>query len=78
MILAKEGAPNPSALGTTNGLVQMSMSFARTFSPALANSIFALSIESRVLGGNLWVVILGGIACLGSLPSARIAKESAT
>jgi hypothetical protein len=77
MVLAKEGSPNPSSLGATNGLVQMSMCLARTFSPAFSNSTFALSIDSKILGGNLWVVILAGVACLGSLASARIAKESA-
>lgn len=75
MILAKEGAPNPSSLGTTNGLVQMSMSLARAVSPAFSNSTFAASIENNILGGNLWVVVLAGIAYLGSLASARIVKE---
>lgn len=76
MVLAKEGAPNPSSLGATNGLVQMSMCLARTISPAFSNSTFAVSVECKILGGNLWVVILAGIACLGSLASARIAKEN--
>jgi len=76
MVLAKEGAPNPSSLGATNGLVQMSMCFARAFSPAFANSTFATSLECKILGGNLWVVVLTGIACLGSLASRGIVKES--
>lgn len=75
MILAKEGAPNPSSLGATNGLVQMSMSLARAISPAFSNSAFAVSVENNFLGGNLWVVVLAGIACLGSLTSTKIAKE---
>jgi len=75
MVLAKEGAPNPSSLGATNGLVQMAMCLARTFSPAFSNSTFAASIDSDILGGNLWVVILAGVAFLGSFASARIAKE---
>jgi len=78
MVLAKEYSPNPSSLGTTNGLVQMSMCLARMFSPAFSNSTFAASVESNILGGNLWVVVLAGIACLGSLASARIAKAGGT
>jgi len=74
MALAKEGSPNPSSLGATNGLVQMSMSLARMFSPAFSNSTFAASVKSDILGGNLWAVVLTGIACLGSLASVRIAK----
>lgn len=76
MVLAKEGSPNPSSLGATNGLVQMSMCLARTLSPAFSNSTFAASIDSKILGGNMWVIVLAGIACLGSLASAKIAKES--
>jgi len=76
MVLAKEGAPNSSSLGATNGLVQMSMCLARAFSPVLANSTFATSIEYKILGGNLWVVVLAGIACLGSLASRGMTKES--
>lgn len=75
MILAKEGAPNPSSLGITNGVVQMSMCLARTFSPAISNSVFAASVDSKILGGHLWVVLLAGIACTGALASARIAKQ---
>jgi len=75
MVLAKEGAPNPSSLGATNGLVQMSISFARAISPAFSNSTFAVSIERNILGGNMWIVVLAGIAYLGSLTSARIAKD---
>jgi len=75
MILAKERAPTPSSLGATNGLVQMSMSFARAVSPVFSNSTFVASIENKILGGNMWVVVLVGIAYLGSLASARIAKE---
>jgi hypothetical protein len=71
----KEGAPNPSSLGITNGVVQMSMCLARTFSPAIANSTFAASVDSKILGGQLWVVLLAGIACIGSLASVRIMKE---
>jgi len=74
MILAKEGAPNPSSLGATNGLVQMAMSLARALSPAFSNSTFAASIESNILGGYLWVVVLVGIACLGFLASREIVK----
>ena len=65
-------------MGATNGLVQMSMCLARALSPAFSSSTFAVSIDSKILGGNMWVVVLAGVACLGSLASARIVKESGT
>ena len=76
VILAKEGAPNPASLGLANGVVLMAMCVARIASPAIANSVFAASVNTNILGGHLWVVLLAGIACLGSLSSARIVKES--
>lgn len=75
IILAKEGAPNQASLGPTNGLVQMAMAFGKVLSPAIANSTFAASVESRVFGGYLWVLVLAGIACLVPLSSARVVRE---
>lgn len=75
MILIKDNVPNPSSLGQANGLINVAMSFARIFSPALSNSTFAAAIELDVLGGNLWVVILSFIALAGSLCSIRIVEE---
>ena len=77
IILAKEQAPNSSSLGATNGLIQMSMSLARSISPAFADSAFAASIEGNLLGGHLWVVLLAGISCIGSLASAKVVKHCA-
>jgi hypothetical protein len=39
MILVKESAPSPAALGSTNGLVQFSMCLARAFSPAFVRYV---------------------------------------
>jgi hypothetical protein len=77
IILAKEQAPNPSSLGATNGIIQMSMSLARSISPAFADSAFAASVEGNILGGHMWVILLAGISCVGSLASARVVKDCA-
>jgi hypothetical protein len=39
MILVKEHSPSPSALGTTNGLVQFAMCLSRAFSPAFVRLV---------------------------------------
>ncbi|KAG6832687.1 hypothetical protein H0H92_012259 [Tricholoma furcatifolium] len=39
MIMVKEHAPNPSSLGSTNGLVQFSMCLARAFAPGFVRVI---------------------------------------
>lgn len=51
-------APNKQSLGSTNGLTQSLTSIARAIGPALTTSLFAVSKEYNLLGGNLVYVIL--------------------
>ncbi|KAI0052861.1 MFS general substrate transporter [Auriscalpium vulgare] len=51
-------APNKASVGATNGLAQLMGSVVRTFGPALASSLFSLSIEHHYLGGHLVYVLL--------------------
>ena len=55
-------APNKASLGATNGLAQMMVSVMRTFGPAAANSLFALSIRHQYLGGWLVYCVLLAVA----------------
>lgn len=66
-------APNKASLGATNGLAQMMVSVMRTFGPAAANSLFALSIRHQHLGGWLvyWVLLAvasGSVLVATTLP----------
>ncbi|KAF8875926.1 major facilitator superfamily domain-containing protein [Infundibulicybe gibba] len=56
--------PNKHSLGATNGLSQMCVSFARALGPALATSLFSLSVERIILGGYAVYVFLFCISCL--------------
>ncbi|KDQ59071.1 hypothetical protein JAAARDRAFT_128086 [Jaapia argillacea MUCL 33604] len=50
-------APNRASMGATNGVCQMTVSIMRAIGPALANSLFSLSIDNKehhYLGG--WMV----------------------
>jgi MFS family permease len=57
-IFVTRAAPNKESLGSTNGLSQSLTSIARAIGPALTTSLFAISKEYNVLGGNLVYVIL--------------------
>ncbi|KAF8896538.1 major facilitator superfamily transporter [Infundibulicybe gibba] len=57
-------SPNKRSLGATNGLSQTSVSIARAIGPALATSLFSLSVEKNLLGGYAVYVILFCISCL--------------
>ncbi|KAK7691033.1 hypothetical protein QCA50_006136 [Cerrena zonata] len=58
-------APNKRSLGTTNGVGQLIAAIVRAIGPALASSLFALSIERNWLGGNAVYVFFGIISGLG-------------
>jgi len=75
MIIIKDHTAGPS-LSATNGLVNVAMSSARIFSPAIANSTFAVAVKLDLLGGRLWVVILVTCAIFGSYFSMKIVSET--
>ncbi|KAF8589036.1 MFS general substrate transporter [Ramaria rubella] len=52
-IYLTHAAPTRSALGSTNGLAQTITSIMRSFGPATATGLFALSLKYNLLGGNL-------------------------
>ncbi|EAU88341.2 hypothetical protein CC1G_05107 [Coprinopsis cinerea okayama7 len=65
MILVKNHAPSPYALGQSNGLVMFAMCGTRALAPAFVSSIYALSHKDPVAGGYLWVVLMVLISTLG-------------
>ena len=57
-LFVRSAAPTPAALGTTNGLSQTMASFMRTIGPACATSLYAVSREHHLLGGQLVYIVL--------------------
>ncbi|KAI0689432.1 MFS general substrate transporter [Cytidiella melzeri] len=75
MLLVKDSAPNPSALGKTNGLAQFAMCFSRAFAPAFASTLFAFSVSFAFWPLRyLWVFVMVFIAILGTTPSKKISE----
>lgn len=72
IILVKEHAPTPGALSQSNGIVQFAMCFARSFAPFLVSSLFALSIDNRLLWGYLWVVVMISVSSIGGIDARKI------
>jgi len=46
-IFVAAAAPNRASLGATNGLAQLTVSILRSIGPALANSMFSLSVDEN-------------------------------
>ncbi|RDB26103.1 Efflux pump azaL [Hypsizygus marmoreus] len=51
-------APSKRSLGATNGLSQTTVSIARAIGPAMATSLFSVSVEHNLLGGYAVYAIL--------------------
>ena len=72
-IFIAAAAPNKASLGATNGLAQLSVSIMRAVGPALASSVYSLSIDKdhHYMNGGLvyyLTVALGfGAIWVGSL-----------
>jgi hypothetical protein len=68
-------APSRRALGTVNGLAQTVATTCRIFAPLIASSLFSLSKEHNLLGGNAVYVILSLVVCVGLLVSRRLPEH---
>ncbi|KAF8875915.1 major facilitator superfamily domain-containing protein [Infundibulicybe gibba] len=68
-------SPSKHSLGATNGLSQMGVSFARAIGPALATSLFSLSVEKNMLGGYAVYVILSCVSCLAIFLAALLPEN---
>ena len=44
--------------GTLNGLAQMTVSVMRALAPSIAASLFAVSLEQNIAGGNMVYIVL--------------------
>ncbi|KAG6379111.1 major facilitator superfamily domain-containing protein [Boletus reticuloceps] len=76
MLLIKANSPSPGSLGRSNGVVQFAMCSARSFAPFFVSSLFALSIDYNLLGGYLWVVIMGSLSYFSTTISRQISLHS--
>ncbi|KAF7336112.1 Major facilitator superfamily multidrug-resistance DHA1 sub-family [Mycena venus] len=74
-IYISAAAPNRASLGATNGLCQLSVSIMRAVGPALANSLFSLSMEKGYLHGYMVYCVLIGITCVALWVGAQLPTQ---
>ncbi|KAJ7589891.1 major facilitator superfamily transporter [Mycena floridula] len=68
-------APNKRSMGSTNGLSQTTASIARAIGPAMATSLFSLSVEGNYLGGYAVYLFFIGLTFLVLVLVGRLPKE---
>ncbi|KAJ7690121.1 major facilitator superfamily multidrug-resistance, DHA1 sub-family [Mycena rosella] len=65
MMFIMDAAPGPTSLGGVNGLAQMVGTVLRSAAPSFASSLFSLSAEHHLVGGNMVYIVLV-VATLGA------------
>ncbi|KAG6817273.1 hypothetical protein H0H87_010934 [Tephrocybe sp. NHM501043] len=68
-------SPNKKSLGATNGLSQTTVSFARAVGPAMATSLFSLSVEKNVLGGYGVYIFFLLLSCLAIVLATHLPRD---
>lgn len=68
-------------MATVNGVAQMLGSGTRSFAPTFVSSLFSMSLEQGLAGGNMvYYIVLGitlaGIRCTALLPKKRRRSKS--
>jgi hypothetical protein len=67
--------PSKRSLGATNGVAQSAASIQRTVGPAVADWLFAFSIENNVLGGNFIYIVLFALVGVGVSVAAQLPRH---
>ncbi|KAJ7932790.1 MFS general substrate transporter [Mycena leptocephala] len=62
MLFIMDGAPSRASLGSVNGLAQIVGPTLRSIAPTFASSLFALSVEHHIAGGNMVYIVLIAVA----------------
>lgn len=65
--MTNAAAPSPQLLGAINGYAQVISCLVGIIGPGGFTSIFAVSVDKNILGGNLVWIVTTGIAALGAL-----------
>ncbi|CAE6457520.1 unnamed protein product [Rhizoctonia solani] len=73
--MVNDASPSAEALSLINGISQISIVLPQAISPALANSLFAASVDKHLLGGNLVWVLLFVFTCLAFLHSLTLQEH---
>lgn len=74
-VVIAETTPKP-VLGSINGIVQMTGCTMRTIGPVFASSLFSVSLEKRLMGGNFVYVVLYAVVVVGIRSSLSLPQRN--
>ncbi|KAG6888134.1 hypothetical protein C0992_009547 [Termitomyces sp. T32_za158] len=64
-VLLLDSTPNRASLGAINGMAQAVGCITRAIAPTVASSLFSISLQRHLAGGNMVFLILLGISMIG-------------
>ncbi|KAG6877031.1 hypothetical protein C0993_010905 [Termitomyces sp. T159_Od127] len=64
-VLLLQSTPNRASLGAINGMAQAVGCITRAIAPTVASSLFSVSLQKHLAGGNMVFLILFGISMVG-------------
>lgn len=73
-IFITSSAPTRNALGATTGLGQSLVSLVRAVGPAATASLFALSLQHNLLGGQLVYIVLILLVLVALIAAVQLPK----
>ncbi|KAJ7833182.1 member of major facilitator superfamily multidrug-resistance, DHA1 sub-family [Mycena leptocephala] len=74
-IYISTAAPNRASLGATNGICQLSVSLMRAVGPAVANSLFSLSMEKGYFHGYMVYYVLMAVTCVALWVASQLPRQ---
>ncbi|KAF8299925.1 MFS general substrate transporter [Clavulina sp. PMI_390] len=77
MIIIKSSIDDPGHLGSMFGLQQTTSAVARGIAPYFVSTLFAFSVDRRVLGGNLIWIVMVVLSLLGVAMTLKVADVPA-
>ncbi|KAG6816248.1 hypothetical protein H0H93_008239, partial [Arthromyces matolae] len=77
-MLIIELSPTQAALGTTNGMLQAVASATRSIGPTLTSSLFSISLERNLAGGNMVFMVLFVVVTIGVRLTFLLPKPTPT
>ena len=77
-VVLVENVPENGPMGTVNGVAQMLGSGVRSIAPTFASSLFSISLQRGLAGGNMIYYILLAITFVSSRVSFMLPKHVKT
>lgn len=75
MVIINLSSPDRMALGAVNGIATAAGCMARVLGPSLVSALFAISMDGKVLGGDLWWIFMAAMSVVNFSASLLVSAD---